>query len=81
MVTFLLLVIGGLNWLIFGIWGTELGTWIGGMDSTIARIIYILVGVAAIIEVACHKKLCVCCGKSGCGCGGSCGGKCEGAAK
>ncbi|MBI2097683.1 MAG: DUF378 domain-containing protein [Candidatus Vogelbacteria bacterium] len=62
-ISFILLVIGGLNWLIFGLWGTDVGTWLGGaMDSSIAQIIYVLVGLAAIYEVLTHKKNCKMCG-------------------
>ncbi|OHA66114.1 MAG: hypothetical protein A2672_01170 [Candidatus Wildermuthbacteria bacterium RIFCSPHIGHO2_01_FULL_49_22b] len=59
---FVLVIIGGLNWLIFGLFQTELGTWIGGMDSPIARIIYVLVGLAAIYKLVMHKKMCRMCG-------------------
>lgn len=62
-ITFLLLVIGGLNWGIFGVtagkW--EVGHILGGMTSPISMIIYILVGLSAIIELATHKKNCMCC--------------------
>lgn len=61
MVTFILLVIGGLNWLAFGIFGQEIGSWVGGMDSTVARVIYILVGLSAIIELVSHKSHCTQC--------------------
>ena len=63
MISYLLVVIGGLNWLIYGIGQTDLGTWIGGMDTPVARVIYILVGVATIIELISHKSDCKkCCG-------------------
>jgi uncharacterized protein len=65
MITFILLVIGGLNWLIFGIWGTDLGAWLGGMDATISRVIYVLVGLSAVYELVVHKKSCACCGVKG----------------
>ena len=58
MVTFTLLVIGGLNWLIFALFGTDVGAWLGGMDSVIAKIIYILVGLSAVYEVSTHGKRC-----------------------
>lgn len=46
----ILLIIGGLNWLLFGIFGAELGEWVlGGMDSIVARIVYILVGISALM--------------------------------
>lgn len=53
-VTFILLVIGGLNWLLtaFGWNVVEMA----GM--TVAKVVYILVGLAAIVEVATHKSLC-----------------------
>ena len=66
MISFLLLVIGGLNWLLFGIAGVDIGTYVGGMDGAVASVIYILVGLAAIFEVVTHKKNCkACTGKSG----------------
>jgi len=63
MITFLLLVIGGLNWGIFGIFGVDLGSLLGGMDSMLARAIYVLVGLAAIVEILTHKKTCMMCKK------------------
>ena len=61
-VAFLLLVVGGLNWLVFGIWGYDIVGWLfGGMDSSISRAVYVLVGLAAIVEVATHKKNCKMC--------------------
>lgn len=62
MIAFILLVIGGLNWLIFGIWETELGAWIGGETSMQAKVVYILVGLAALWELIMHKKNCRMCG-------------------
>lgn len=64
-ISFFLLIIGGLNWLIFGIWGIDVGTWLGGMDTSIAKIIYVLVGLAAIYEILMHKKICKMCDKGG----------------
>jgi len=64
MVTFILLVVGGLNWLLFGLFGWEIGSFVGGMDSMIAKAIYVLVGLSAIYEVATHKSNCKMCGSS-----------------
>lgn len=61
MATFILLVIGGLNWLAFGIFQQEVGSLVGGPDQAVARTIYILVGLAAIYEIATHKKNCRTC--------------------
>jgi uncharacterized membrane protein YuzA (DUF378 family) len=50
--TFLLLVIGGLNWLLVGLFSWDIGSIFGGMTSIIARLIYILVGLSAIYHLA-----------------------------
>ena len=60
-ISFILLVIGCLNWLIFGLWDTDLGDWLGG--GGLAKIIYVLVGLAAIYELMTHKKNCKLCDK------------------
>lgn len=62
MVTFILLVIGGLNWGLWALTGWEVGALFGGMDATVSTIIYILVGLSAIYEIATHKKTCKLCG-------------------
>lgn len=62
--TFILLAIGGLNWLIFGLTGWDVGQLFGGMDAMVSKIIYILVGVSAVYEILTHKKCCTCCGKT-----------------
>lgn len=44
-----LLIIGGLNWGLVGIFGFDLVAWaLGGQGSVFARIVYILVALAAI---------------------------------
>ncbi|RJQ13479.1 DUF378 domain-containing protein [Candidatus Parcubacteria bacterium] len=62
-VTFLLLVIGGLNWLLVGLFGWDISAWFGGMGSMVSRVIYVLVGLSAVYELAMHKKLCKECNK------------------
>lgn len=45
----ILSIIGGINWGLIGLFKFDLVAWIcGGQDSIFARIIYALVGVAAI---------------------------------
>lgn len=45
----ILLIIGGLNWGSIGIFGFDIVAWICGGGSTIfARIIYTIVGIAAV---------------------------------
>ncbi len=62
--TFILLVIGGLNWLLVA-FGYNLVDSIFGMGSTIAMVVYILVGLSAIYEVVSHKSLCKNCSMKG----------------
>ncbi len=62
MITFILLVIGGLNWLLFAVAGWEVGSLLGGMDSMLAKTIYVLVGLSAIYEMLTHKSCCKACG-------------------
>jgi uncharacterized membrane protein YuzA (DUF378 family) len=61
-ITFILLVIGGLNWLVFGLSGWDIGQLFGGMTMMPSRIIYILVGLSALYEIFTHKKCCNGCG-------------------
>ncbi len=62
-VAFILLVVGGLNWLIIGLLGTDVVAMLG---MSIARIVYVLVGLSAIVEIVNHKSLCKkCMGMSG----------------
>ncbi len=65
MIAVILLVIGGLNWLLVGVWGWDISRWLGGMDSTLARAIYVLVGAAAVMELLTHSKRCKECKKDG----------------
>ena len=55
MIALLILVIGGLNLLALGTIGSELGSLFGGQDALISRIIYIVVGLAAIYEFIIHR--------------------------
>lgn len=61
MVTFILLIVGGLNW------GLEaLGVGIGNyIPSGLAVAIYALVGISAIVELVTHKKCCKNCTAKG----------------
>ncbi len=59
MITFILLIVGGLNWLLEAFnWG--LSTW--GISMGVLRVIYVLVGISALIELFSHKKCCKMCG-------------------
>lgn len=48
-IALVLVIIGGLNWGSIGIFGFDLVAWLcGGQGSIFARIIYTIVGIAAI---------------------------------
>ena len=51
MIALILIIIGGLNWLLVGIFSWNLVTWIFGA-GIFARIIYIVVGLASIWMLA-----------------------------
>ncbi|MEI6842960.1 MAG: DUF378 domain-containing protein [bacterium] len=62
MITFTLLVIGGLNWGLTA-FGYNVVDMIFGVGSTVSMIIYCLVGLSAIFEAVTHKSNCAkCCG-------------------
>lgn len=46
-----LLIIGGLNWLLVGIAGWDIGQLFGGMGANVSRVIYVLVGLAAVYQL------------------------------
>ncbi len=64
-VAYILLVIGGLNWLLVGLFMWDVGEIFGGMGSVVSRIIYVLVGLAAVYEIATHKSNCKACDAAG----------------
>ncbi len=65
----LLLIIGALNWGLVGFFKYDLVASIfGGMDTTSARVIYALIGIAGLCSIRCLTR----CGSSGGGCGSSC---------
>lgn len=54
----ILLIVGGLNWLLFGLFQWDLvGGIFGGMDSVLSRIIYVIVGIAAIYAFTLFNKV------------------------
>lgn len=64
-VSFILLVIGGLNWGLVGIAGYNLVDSLLGEGSVLTQIVYVLVGLAAIVEIVTHKKACKSCESAG----------------
>jgi uncharacterized membrane protein YuzA (DUF378 family) len=51
LVTLVLLIVGGLNWGLVGLFSFDLVAAIFGGGSLLARIVYILVGVAAVWQI------------------------------
>ncbi len=60
-ITWILIIIGALNWLLVGVFGWDVGMLFGGQAAIISRIIYILVGISAIYEIFTHKSTCKMC--------------------
>ncbi len=58
MVAFILLVVGGLNWLLMGLLEKDLVASIFGAGSAGAKIVYVLVGLSAVYELLTHKGSC-----------------------
>lgn len=67
-ISFILLVVGGLNWLLEA-FNWNLVTWLADLVniSVLPDIIYVLVGLAAIYEVVTHSSRCKDCMKSSSG--------------
>ncbi len=61
MVTFGLVIVGGVNWLLLALTGWEVGQIFGGMDAVVSKAIYVLVGLSAIYLAATHMKDCKTC--------------------
>lgn len=63
--TFGLMAIGGLNWLLVGLLGWDVGSLFGGQAAVVSRVIYVLVGLATVWELVKHKGCCKMCGMGG----------------
>lgn len=65
MIAFILLAIGGLNWLLVGLFNKDLFMMLGmSMMDMIPKIVYILVGLSALWEIFTHKMNCKACSTS-----------------
>lgn len=60
-VAFILLVVGGLNWLAVGLFNWDISQVLGGSASLASKAVYVLVGLSAVYEVATHKVNCRAC--------------------
>ena len=61
-IAFILLIIGGLNWGLIGFFNFDLVAAIFGDMSAVAKVVYALVGLAALWELITHKGNCKMCG-------------------
>ncbi len=57
-ITWILLVVGGLNWLLVGLFKWDVGMLFGGQMAGVSRLIYVLVGLSALVELFTHKGNC-----------------------
>lgn len=64
-VTLILVIVGGLNWLLLALTGWDIGQLFGGMDAMISKVIYVLVGLSALYELLIHKRDCRLCNPAG----------------
>lgn len=64
MVTFILVIVGGINWGLVGLGDWNLVEMLVGSWPIVAKIVYILVGLSALYMVFTHKKDCKTCGGS-----------------
>jgi uncharacterized membrane protein YuzA (DUF378 family) len=60
-IAFILVIIGGLNWLLVGLFSWDVGELFGGMSAMVSRVIYVLVGLSAIVLAVTHKNDCKAC--------------------
>lgn len=58
MIAFILVIIGGINWLLVGLGVWELANLTDAISPMLTMIIYILVGISAIYLVLTHKASC-----------------------
>ncbi|MBA2351909.1 MAG: DUF378 domain-containing protein [Acidobacteriota bacterium] len=56
-IAMILLVVGGLNWLLVGAFGFDLVATLFGEMSALSRTVYVLVGLSAIYIFFCSSKL------------------------
>lgn len=57
LITLLLIIIGGINWLLVGAFQFDLvAALFGGQDAALSRIVYVLVGLSAIYQLIPFSK-------------------------
>ncbi len=61
MVTWILVIVGGVNWGLVGLLGLNVVHVIFGMMPVLESLVYIAVGASAVWEAANHMKTCMLC--------------------
>lgn len=56
LVALVLIIIGGINWGLFGLINVDLVAWLLGPVSLVARAIYIVIGLAALYAISFLKE-------------------------
>jgi uncharacterized protein len=56
-IALVLLIVGGLNWALVGLFNFDLVAALFGEMSTLSRIVYVLVGVAALIGLSMFRRV------------------------
>ena len=56
-IALVLLIVGGLNWGVLALTGWEIGQLFGGMDAMISKVVYVLVGLSALLIAARFSKM------------------------
>jgi uncharacterized membrane protein YuzA (DUF378 family) len=59
-IALILLVIGGINWALVGLFHLDLVATVFGLDTTLSRIVYVVVGISAVYVLV---RSLVCCKK------------------
>jgi len=60
-IAFVLLIVGGLNWLLVSLFGWDVGDLFGGQGAVFSKIVYVLVGLSAIYIATTHSSTCKYC--------------------
>ena len=55
-IALVLVVIGGLNWGLWGLFESDLVAYLFGSLSVVSRVIYVLIGLAAIFSIFAYSK-------------------------
>ncbi len=58
-ISFWFVIIGGLNWLLVGLFNWDIGYIFGGHGSFVSKVLYLLIGISAVHLFFIHNKSCI----------------------